>query len=95
MINSKTESRRTKRKPKMQRTQILLDPIQYKQLVDFAQSENQSISGLVRRMLDEVFRAKKRETLENAAEMMADVYAKDADLTSFSSLDGEDFIASR
>ena len=77
----------------MQRTQILLDPVQYKQLVDLAHKENQSMSGVVRQMLNEALQAQKHRALEKAAEMMARAYEIDKELTAFSALDGEDFIA--
>ena len=77
----------------MQRTQILLDPAQYKQLADLAHKEKQSMSGVVRQMLDEALRAQKLRALEKAAEMMAHAYETATELTAFSALDGEDFIA--
>ena len=77
----------------MQRTQILLDPIQHKQLADLARQERQSMSEVVRQMLDEAFRVQKRRSLEKAAELMANAYETDKELTVFSALDGEDFIA--
>jgi hypothetical protein len=54
--------------------------------------EKQSISGVVRQMLDEGLRAQKRRALEEAAEMMADAYENDKEFTAFTALDGEDFI---
>jgi len=77
----------------MQRTQLLLDPIQHKQLADLARQEKQSMSEVVRQMLDEAFRAQKRRSLEKAAVMMASAYETDKELTAFSVLDGEDFLA--
>ena len=43
MINQKTGKRKLLKEPKMQRTQILLDPIQHKQLADLAEQENGDI----------------------------------------------------
>jgi predicted CopG family antitoxin len=93
MINTKTGKQRTRSVSKMQRTQILLDPDQYKQLVDLAHKEKQSMSGVLRQMVDEALRAQKRRAMEKAAEMMAGFYEADKELTAFLDLDGEDFIA--
>jgi macrodomain Ter protein organizer (MatP/YcbG family) len=93
MINTKSEKRQSKREPRMQRTQILLDPIQYKQISELARKEGQSMSSIVRQMLDEALREQKRRNMEKAAEIMAHAYENDKELTAFSALDGEDFIA--
>lgn len=77
----------------MQRTQILLDPIQKKQLAELARKEKQSMSSILRQMVDEGLRAQKRRALEKAAEIMERAYETDKELTAFSDLDGEDFIA--
>jgi len=66
--------------------------MQHKQLVDLAQQEKTSMSNVVRKMLDEAFRAQKRRSLEEASEWMAQIYKNDQELTAFSALDGEDFI---
>jgi len=93
MLNEKTKQRKSLREPKMQRTQILLDPIQHKQLADLAHHEKKSMSEVVRQMLDEFIRARKRRSLEKAAEFMAPAYETDKELTAFSALDGEDALA--
>ena len=76
----------------MLRTQILLDPIQHKLLAELAQHERTSMSDIVRKMLDEAFRAQKHRALVEASEWMAQIYKTDPELTAFSALDGEDFI---
>ena len=64
MINRKANKQGLKMGSKMQRTQIMLDPIQHKQLADLASQEGVSMSEVVRQMLDEFIRTQKRRALE-------------------------------
>ena len=47
---------------KLKRAQILLEPEQYKQLVELAEKEGKSISGLVREAVGEFLTAQSAET---------------------------------
>jgi hypothetical protein len=78
---------------KMLRTQIMLEPNQRQQLTAIAHEENRSVSDLVRRLVDAEIRAHKRRILQAAVDKMANAYATDKELTAFTALDGEDFIA--
>ena len=49
---------------RMQRTQILLEPKQHQQLSQLAQSENRSMSDVIREMLDAQLELRNREASE-------------------------------
>lgn len=77
----------------MLRTQILLEDDQHQQLTEIARQEKRSVSDLVRQIVDSGLRARKRSALQAAAERMAPIYSSDKELTAFTTLDGEDFLA--
>lgn len=93
MENKTKEGFQPGRGTKMLRTQIMLEPNQHQQLTAIARAENRSLSDLVRQLVDAELRAHKRRTLQAAVEKMANAYASDKELTAFTALDGEDFIA--
>jgi metal-responsive CopG/Arc/MetJ family transcriptional regulator len=78
---------------RMERTQIMLDPIQRKELDQIAREENISRSNLLRRMIQECLQDRKRKRIEAAvSELMGD-YQADPELTALNALDSEDFNA--
>lgn len=77
----------------LQRTQILLDPEQHKQLALIARREKKSVSKVLREMISREIQIRKREQLAKAARMAFQDYSEDTDLTAFTSLDGEEFHA--
>jgi hypothetical protein len=93
MENKTKERSQSQRVTKMLRTQIMLEPNQHQQLTAIAHEEHRSLSDLVRRLVDAELQAYKRRTLQAAVEKMANAYASDKELTAFTALDGEDFIA--
>jgi hypothetical protein len=76
----------------MQRINIFLEEEQRQQVDEFARKEQQSFAEIVREMIDEGIRVRKRKQWEQAADLMASDYAVDNELTAFTSLDGGDFL---
>ena len=74
----------------MERIQILLEPVDRRALEQLAQDAHTSMSNVVRDLLRERIKQQRRTNLRKAAEMMADAYRTDAELTAFTALDGED-----
>jgi len=74
----------------MERIQILLEPVDRRALEQLAQDAHTSMSNVVRDLLRERVKQQRRANLRKAAEMMADAYRTDAELTAFTALDGED-----
>ena len=72
------------------RTQILLDPEMRAKLDELAHREQRSLSDLLREMVRNQLRLRrKQEMVEAARELLTD-YETDAELTAFTALDGED-----
>lgn len=77
----------------MYRTQILLEPEQHKTLTEIAHQEKRSLSDLIREMVEKQITERKRLALTSAAQILLADYQKNPELTSFQSLDGDDFNA--
>jgi predicted DNA-binding ribbon-helix-helix protein len=77
----------------MHRSQILLEPEQHKTLTEIAHQENRSLSDLIREMVDKQIAEWKRMELTAAAQALLADYKTDSELTTFQSLDGDDFHA--
>ena len=75
------------------RAQILLDPEQHHALQEIARREKRSLSDVVREMIKRQLAERKQKDLAAAAKALLLDYQSDADLTAFTSLDGEDFHA--
>jgi predicted DNA-binding ribbon-helix-helix protein len=73
----------------MIRTQVILEEIQHKTLVQIARQEGRSLSDLVRAWLDEQLRLHEQRQLVQAAELLREGYLTDGELTAFTALDGE------
>ena len=79
------------KKEKLYRTQVLLEPGQYRELTEMAEKEGSSLSALLRRIVARGLEQHRRQQLARAAEQMLDRYYSDGDLVGYSALDGEDF----
>jgi hypothetical protein len=77
----------------MYRAQIILEEEQHTALVEMARLEGRSISEIVREMVRAGLLARQRQQISRAARELQSDYRKDADLTAFTALDGEDFHA--
>lgn len=77
----------------MHRTQILLEPEQYKALTEIAHREKRSLSDVVREMLGKQLEELKKIELAEAAKALLPDYQGDPELTAFTALDAEDFHA--
>jgi predicted transcriptional regulator len=71
----------------------MLDPEQQKQLAAIAKRENTSVSKILREIIDQEIKRRKREQLTKAAKLALQDYTEDSDLTAFTALDGDDFHA--
>ncbi len=79
------------KKENLYRTQVLLEPGQYRELVSLAEGEGISLSALLRRIVAQGLEQVRRDRLARAAEQMMDLYYSDGGMTAYSALDGEDF----
>jgi len=77
----------------MHRTQILLEPEQYKTLSEISRREKRSLSNLIREMVDKQIIERNRQALEAAALALLSDYKNDPELTAFQALNGDDFSA--
>jgi predicted DNA-binding ribbon-helix-helix protein len=75
----------------MYRTQILLEPEQHKALTEIARPEKRSLSDVIREMIDKQICEHKQQALASAALALLVDYQMDPELTSFHSLNGDDF----
>ena len=82
-----------KTKAKMQRVQILLDEKQQNYLTRVSKKSGKSVSALPRALVEEKMRGAKEGRLRRAASELRAVYQTDAELTSFTQLDSEDWDA--
>lgn len=76
----------------MLRTNIYIEERQHRELLALAGPEPRKVASIIREMIDEGIQARKRRQWEQAAQLMANEYASDKELTAFTALDGEDFI---
>ena len=76
----------------MERIQILLEPVDRNALERLAQEAQTSMSNIVRDLLRERIKQQRRANLRKAAEMMANAYRTDPELTALTALDGEDVL---
>ncbi len=79
------------KKENLYRTQVLLEPAQYRELTALAESEGISLSALLRRIVAQGLEEQRRQQLARAAAQMMELYYSDGTLTAYSALDGEDF----
>lgn len=72
----------------MERIQIMLEPKDREALQHLAREANTSMSQMVRDFLWEKCNEKRRAKMRRAAEMMAEEYRKDSELTALTALEG-------
>ena len=75
------------KKPFLSRTQVLLEPLQLKELTRIAAEEKKSLSSLLREMIRRALVELQSELLAKAARDMADTYYSDGELVGYSSGD--------
>jgi len=75
------------KKPLLSRTQVLLEPVQLKELTRIAAEEKKSLSALLREMIRRALAERQSELLAKAARDMADTYYSDGELVGYSSGD--------
>jgi hypothetical protein len=81
------------KKENLYRTQVLLEPAQYRELSELSEGEGISLSALLRRIVAQGLEEQRRRRLAQAAESMMDLYYSEGDIVGYSALDGEDFNA--
>lgn len=74
----------------MERIQILLEPTDRNILKQLADEAHTSMSNIVRDLLRERLKEQRRAKMRKAAEIMADEYMNDPELTALSTLDGDE-----
>lgn len=79
------------KKENLYRTQVLLEPGQYRELSELAESEGISLSALLRRIVAQGLEEQRRRKLAQAAESMMELYYSEGDIVGYSALDGEGF----
>ena len=79
------------KKENLYRTQVLLEPAQYRQLIVLAEAEGISLSALLRRIVAQGLEEHRRRKLTQAAEELMDLYDSDGDIMGYSALDGPGF----
>lgn len=79
------------KKENLYRTQVLLEPAQYRQLIALAEAEGISLSALLRRIVAQGLEEHRRRKLTQAAEELMDLYDSDGDMMGYSALDGAGF----
>lgn len=72
------------------RTQILLDPEMRAKLDELAHREQRSLSDLLREMVRNQLRLRRKQEMVEAARALLPDYQADEELTAFTALDGED-----
>ena len=75
----------------MVRTQIVLKETQRRAIEKLAHEQEQSVSEIVRRMIDAQLRVENERRLREAADSLRDDYLNDPELTVFSSIEGDAF----
>jgi hypothetical protein len=79
------------KKENLYRTQVLLEPAQYRELSELAEAEGISLSALLRRIVAQGLEEQRRRRLAQAAENMVELYYSEGDIVGYSALDGEGF----
>lgn len=79
------------KKENLYRTQVLLEPAQYRELTALAESEGISLSALLRRIVAQGLEEQRRKQLAQAAQELMELYYSEGDIVGYSKLDGEGF----
>lgn len=78
-------------KENLYRTQVLLEPAQYRELTALAEEEGISLSALLRRIVAQGLEEQRRYKLATAAQSLMELYYSEGDIVGYSALDGERF----
>jgi len=76
------------KKEPLYRTQVLLEPEQYRELMALAESEGISLSALLRRIVARGLDEQRRRKLAEAANSLMELYYTEEEMTAFDGLDG-------
>lgn len=78
---------------KYERVQILLERSQREIISDLAKQHRRSVSEVTRDLLNLALRELRRQRIQQAANLLAEEYQTNPELTAFLVLDGEDWDA--
>ncbi|GAB4471116.1 MAG: hypothetical protein Kow0088_04520 [Anaerolineales bacterium] len=78
---------------KYERVQILLERSQREIISDLAKQQRRSVSEVTRDLLNLALRELRRQRIQQAANLLAEEYQTNPELTAFLVLDGEDWDA--
>ncbi|MFZ6019714.1 MAG: hypothetical protein ACOYXO_08890 [Chloroflexota bacterium] len=79
----------------LERVQIILEQDQRRQIARIAEQEGKSVSEVTRELLRLALKERQKRQIERAAQLLAEDYRSDPELTAFTALDGEDWDAAR
>ncbi len=79
------------KKENLYRTQVLLEPAQYRELTALAEAEGISLSALLRRIVAQGLEEQRRHKLARVAEKLLDLYYSAGDIMGYTLPGGEDF----
>ncbi|MFZ6021019.1 MAG: hypothetical protein ACOYXO_15570 [Chloroflexota bacterium] len=79
----------------LERVQIILEQDQRRQIIRIAEQEGKSVSEVTRELLRLALKEREKRQIELAAQLLAEDYRSDPELTAFMALDGEDWDAAR
>ena len=76
----------------MERIQILLEPTDRRALEQLAAAAQTSMSNIIRDLLRKRIKEQRQAKMRQAAELMADEYRHDPELTALTALDGDEVV---
>jgi len=79
----------------LERVQIILEQDQRRQIARIAEQEGKSVSEVTRELLRLALKERQKRQIKLAAQLLAEDYRSDPELTAFTALDGEDWDAAR
>jgi len=79
----------------LERVQIILEQDQRRQIARIAEQEGKSVSEVTRELLRLALKERQKRQIELAAQLLAEDYRSDPELTAFTALDGEDWDEAR
>jgi len=80
---------------KYERVQILLEPGQRQAIAQLAKRQQRNLSEMTRYLLNFALRELRRRQIQQAANLLAEDYQTNPELTAFTVLDGEDWDATQ
>jgi Arc/MetJ-type ribon-helix-helix transcriptional regulator len=79
----------------LERVQVILERDQRRQIARIAEQEGKSVSEVIRELLRLALKERQKRQVELAAQILAEDYHTDPELTAFTALDGEDWDEAR